>query len=141
MTTNILAFAIKETIMSTATTISLLDSSAVSHDFVPFQKNGNVVLYRNSEASTPAGEMTVSINLDPAKPTRKTDRVTVRFNLPFEHTVDGVVLVNDTARFEGTWTIPSNASQTQRDDFEKYVSGLIASATVANTVGDRDAPY
>lgn len=130
--------------MPSAATIALFDgaSTPVSHNFEPLSVSPERTLLVNRESITSAGQMQLILALDPAKSTRKTNRVNIRFNYPVEATdADGVTRVAYTARFNGDVVIPEEMTQAQRDDVAAFIKNALANAVVNGIVSDLDPLY
>jgi hypothetical protein len=130
--------------MPSASTISLDDgqSTPVSHDFAPrVQVGPENILLINDEADTSAGQMKLQLGFSAASSKRPTNRVKVSFTYPVEQTVDGVVRVAYTARFNGEVVLPEEMTQAQRDDMAAFIGNALSHATVAGYVSDLDPMF
>ena len=129
--------------MPSATTIALFDGQAtpVSHNFEPQSIVPGKSIWVNRESDTSAGNLALIVGFDPAKSGRKTNRVTVRFNYPVEHVVDGVTKVSHTARFSADVVLPEEMTQAERDDMAAYVKNVLANAVVNGYMSDLDHAY
>lgn len=129
--------------MPSATTISLNDGQAtpVSHDFDPVSITPGNSLLVNRDASTSAGQMQLIVGLSPANSNRRTNRVTIRFNMPVEHTVDSVVKVAHTARFSADVVIPDEMNQASRDDLAAFIKNALSDTVVNAIISDLDPLY
>lgn len=129
--------------MPTATTITLSDGQAVpvAHDFNPISVSPALTVYHNTEADTSAGQMQLMLGLSFANSSRKTNRATVRFNLPVEHTVDGIVRVDHTARFSCEIVMPEQMTKASRDDLQAYISNIFQQGVVQGLIADLAPVY
>jgi hypothetical protein len=129
--------------MPSATTIALYDGQGtpVSHDFEPVSVTPANSLLVNRDADTSAGQMQLIVGLSPANGSRKTNRVNLRFNMPIEHTVDGVVRVAYTARAICEFVLPEEMTQANRDDFAAYIKNATADAVISGVISDLDPLY
>lgn len=129
--------------MPSASTITLADGQAtpVTHDFVPMSVTPGRTVLVNRESDTSAGQMQLIVGFDPAKVSRKTNRVSIRFNLPVEQTVDGVVKVAYVARFSADVVLPEEMTQAQRDDLAAYIKNALADSVVNGIISDLDPIY
>lgn len=129
--------------MPSAATITLADGQVtpVNHNFEPISVTPERSVLVNRESSTSAGQMQLIVGLSPAKSGRKTNRVNVRFNLPVEHTVDGIVKVAYVARLTCDVVLPEEMTQAQRDDMAAYVKNALSNAVVNGIISDLDPLY
>lgn len=129
--------------MPSASSISLNDGQAtpVSHSFDPLSVTPRNTVLVNREAATSAGQMQLILGLNPASSQRPTNRVSVRFNMPTEHVVDGVTKVSHTARFSSDAVLPEQMTQAERDNFAAFVGNAITNAIVSGYSSDLDPMY
>lgn len=129
--------------MAVAANIVVNDATPTARTFAPVQVSpGRSVLFEKTVAATAAGMANVVLDFSLASPKRKTDRVSVRVNMPKEVTdVNGVVTIAGTARYEGTWVIPDVFTTTDRGHFEAIVDNLVSHAVVEGYVKSRDPMY
>lgn len=122
--------------MPSASTIAISDSTPTSHDFGPRGENGSAFVFKNTEAATGAGQMSLALSLSDASPSRPTHKALITIAVPVEQTVDGVTTVAYTLRFKGEFIIPEEATATQRADLLAYASNALAHADVKGYVED-----
>lgn len=122
--------------MPSANTIAISDSTPTSRDFVPRGDSGAAFVFKNTEATTGAGQMALAMSLSEASSQRPTHRVTITLAIPSESTADGVTTVAYTSRFKGEFIIPEEATATQRADLLALVSNALAHADVKGYVED-----
>lgn len=127
--------------MSAITTMTIADATPTDHDFSPVSVGLGNTLLINREALTAAGQMKVMLGLDLASPKRATNRVDVRFDHPFESTVEGVTSVTKTARFFGQWVLPQDLTVAEQLRFATMVKSLVNDARVAEYVEGLDPSY
>lgn len=118
--------------MPQITSITLTQGDdTTTFDLDPSRRNGDTVWFKNSTLSqTSAGQPEALLSFSEASPQRKTDKITVKYSLPKEHAVDGVYVVDDIARFDGTFRIPETFDATDRDNFMTNVESLVGAAIV-----------
>lgn len=128
--------------MPSASAIVLADSTPANHTFTPRNKVGpELTILSNGESSTSAGAMNLQLGYDAAKPNRKTNRVSIRFNYPVEHTVDGVVRVAYTARFVGDIILPEEMTAAERGHLAAYIQNMFANSVIKGYVSTLDPMY
>lgn len=127
--------------MPAAANIVLADHVPANHTFKPISQSGNAFLHETSEMTIGGAERTLILELSRQSSTRATDRVTVRLNVPFEQTVDGVTSVRSTARFIGEVVMPSDMTATERSLFAALVKNALAHATVQGYMTNREPVY
>jgi hypothetical protein len=129
--------------MPTASAIVLNDGQAtpVAHTFQPNQITPQLAVFTNRDSVTSAGQMTLELGFSPASSKRSTERLSVRFNLPIEATVDGVTAVAYTARFLSDIIIPDSMTASQRADLAAFISNAVSDAIVQGMVTDLDPVY
>jgi hypothetical protein len=96
------------------------------------------MLLVNHDATTSAGQMQLIAGISPASAARQTDKVNVRFNMPLEHTVDGIVKVSSTARAKLEVVVPDEWSQANRDDLAAFVVNTLADLNIRGLIEDLD---
>lgn len=129
--------------MPTASTIALDDGQVtpVSHSFEPQSITPGRSVLVDRDSNTSAGQKQLIVGLDPAKVSRKTNRVNIRFNMPVEQLIDGVYEVAYTARVNCDVVIPDQMTQAQRDDLGAFVKNALANAVVNGLITDLDPMY
>lgn len=127
--------------MPSASTISISDATPTSHDFAPLSVAPKQSVLVNRESTTSAGNWQMIIGLDPANNSRKTNRVNLRLNVPYEHTVDSVVRVSHVARANIDVILPEEMSLTDRGHFAAMLKNMLAHATVLGVIEDLDPLY
>lgn len=129
--------------MPAATTRTINDGQVtpVAHDFVPLSVTPSQTVLVNRDAATSAGQMQIIAGFSPASANRATNRVNLRFNMPVEYTVDGVVQVQHTARFNGDFVLPDLLTQADRDDFAAFCANLVSDAVLNGYLSDLDPMY
>ncbi len=129
--------------MPSAQTITLADGQAtpVNHQFRPVSVERGQTLLVNEESASSAGQMNLILSYDRRKPSRPTDRIRVQLNIPIEQTVDGVVKVAHTARFDGSFVLPEELTAAQRDDLAAFARNALSDAIIAGYVENLDPMY
>lgn len=127
--------------MPVASTIAISDSTPTSHDFDPRGDKNGVMIYKNTESDTGAGQMVLGLSLSDASASRPTHRVTLTLAVPVEQTVDGLVEVAHVDRFQGIFIMSENTTATARADLLAYAQNALANAQVVSAVSDLDPPW
>lgn len=127
--------------MPSASTITVADQVPTNHVFNPITTAPGSALLETREATTTAGEKQLILQLDRASAKRATDRVTIRLNLPFEQTVDGVTSVRSIARLDCVVIVPSDTTSTERALVAALVKNTLANAVVQGYITTRDPLY
>lgn len=122
--------------MPVASTIAINDSVPTSRDFDPRGDQGPAFLFKNSESDTGAGQMALTLSLSEASSQRPTHRAKFALAIPVEHTVDGVVQIAHTLRFNGEFVIPQEATALSRADLYALATNALAHATLKGYVED-----
>lgn len=129
--------------MPSATNLSIYDgqSTPVAHDFAPLAVSPENTTWVNRDSDTSAGNLQVIARFSPAKTGRPSNRINLRFNMPVEHTVDGVVKVAYTARLNADVVLPEEMTQAQRDDMAAYIKNMLADTVINGYISDLDPAY
>jgi len=127
--------------MPTAAAIVLADATPSNHTFSPLKVTVESSLLVSREGTTSAGNPTLIIGLSQAHVNRATNKVSVRLNQPIEQTVDGVVSVRSTPRFEGVFTLPDDMTEAERTDFAALVESAVSDSVVQGYVTALDPMY
>lgn len=128
--------------MPSATTIQLPGYVTGVFDFDPSDSVGPArTVWRNRDSSTSAGNELLATGLSPANGARKTNRAYLSYDMPIEHTVDGVVRVRDVARFRATFTLPETMTQAERDEFYARINAIRDKAVLNNVWWKLEAIY
>lgn len=123
--------------MPTATNIVIADSVPANHTFVPIEVSpGNSLFLERATPNTSGGAWGLRLTFSKGNDGRPTDRVGVRLDVPYEQQVDGVYVVHDTARFSGTFTLPTTMTGLNRADFMALVINALSHADVKGYVED-----
>lgn len=84
-----------------------------------------------SQGATSAGNPTLIIGFDGAKPSRATNKVTLRLNYPVEVTSNGVTFVRSTARHNaGESVVPDDFTAAERTCFANLVKNAYANTVI-----------
>jgi len=130
--------------MPSATAISLNDGQAtpVAHSFVPAYVGSDKQVFEDRDvALTSAGRARLISSFSSANGSRKTNRISIRFDLPTEQTIDTVTSVAYTARFSCDIVIPEQATQAERDDLAAYIANALSATDIAGMIADLDPIY
>jgi len=130
--------------MPTASAISINDGQGtpVSHQFDPqYVGSDNQVFVDKSVATTSAGRASIITSFSAANGSRKTNRISLRINLPIEQTIDSVTTVAYTLRYSGEVIVPEMATQAERDDLAAFVKNAWANTVLNALVSDLDPIY
>jgi hypothetical protein len=122
--------------MPTAADIIINDATPTPHTFAPQSVSPEKTILVDRDSATSAGFKSILASFSPARSSRPTNRVNLRFAMPTEHTVDGVVLVAYVARCNIDLVLPEEMTQTERDDFGAFVENLLADTVVQGYVTD-----
>jgi hypothetical protein len=127
--------------MPTAADIVLNDSAPAAHTFEPQSITPDKAVHVDRDSTTSAGQKNLILGVSPARPSRPTNRVTVRLNMPVEYTVDGVVRVRDIARHSSDTVLPEAMTTTEREDFAAFIMNAYANAVVKGLVEELEPVY
>jgi len=127
--------------MPSATAITLTDAASADHIYAPQGQESGVASFNDDSATTSAGRSKLTLGLSRSSNRRRTDHVNVKITFPFEHTVDGVVRVSHAALFKGSFILPEEMSDTDRDNVKAQVNSLLGSAIVTSYVKDLEPAY
>lgn len=84
----------------------------------------------------------LTVQFDAEKASRRTDHVVVEFEYPMVHTVDGVEVVYDTARFKGgKFILPSGMPQADRKHIMAFTANALNVTQVKAMVNDLDPMF
>lgn len=92
-------------------------------------------------ASSSAGAPSAVMTHSRASAARPTDKVTTWYNMPLEHTVDGVVRVYDIARLKVEATLPETMTAQQRKDFYALAKNFFSSTVAGEAMKDLNFPH
>lgn len=115
------------------------DLSTASH--TPVSVSPEYSIFENRDNATSAGYHSIGLGFSRATPQRKTTRVRVRYAMPIEQTVDGIVRVSHTPRFNGEFILPEEMTATEKLDLQKRIETLISNAFVQSMVEDNEPVY
>jgi hypothetical protein len=129
--------------MPNASAISIDDGQAtpVSHTFTPSVVTPSSSTFVDRDSATSAGSKRIHLGFSPQSAKRETDRLSVRIDVPYEQTVDGVTSVAYTARFSGDIVLPSQMTQAQRDDMAAFIQNAFGHSVIVGMVTDLDPVY
>lgn len=127
--------------MPTASAITLTDLNTLDHVFTPRNISGTKALFTNGASNTIGGEEQLILSLDRANVNRTTTKVNVRLNVPIEHQVDGVYVVDDIARLNADIIVPSSLTDAQRDVLASLIEKAFSNATVKGYIEDGEPVY
>ena len=129
--------------MPTASAIVINDGQGTpaAHTFAPQLISPEKSTFVDRDADTSAGQKQLVLSFSPANASRSTNRIGVRLNMPIEQTIDGVVSVAYTARFDGSIVVPDQMTQAQRDDLGAYIQNALADAVINAYVTDLEPVY
>lgn len=129
--------------MPTLGTITLVDSDAASHVFSPSGRAGpEFTDFACPGGLTPISEEYVSLKFLRASNQVPTDRTKVNLAIPVYYTdADGNEAVDDIWRFKCEVISPRLLSLAQRELNWSVAKALVAHATLASYVEDRDPYY
>lgn len=123
--------------MPAASTISINDATPTAHAFVPVQVSPSLSLFRNTaDAAISASEEQIGLSISRASSSRATDKVKVTLSIPYEQTVDGAVIVRDTARMNAEFILPESMTSGEKADFAALVANLFDHADVSGYLTD-----
>jgi hypothetical protein len=129
--------------MSAISAITLTDNAGASNNrvFDPVSTSGGVARWTCKDSNTAAGRPTLQLTFDERKPNRATDRVKLSFSYPQEVLVDGVYVIENTARFTADIVVPSGLTDAERSKFSYLVMRSIASAPIFAAYEQLEAVY
>jgi hypothetical protein len=129
--------------MPSASSITLADGQAtpVNHTFDPLSVTPSQSLLVDKSSVTSGGMNQLIVGLDPSKSSRRTNRVSIRFNMPIEQTVSGVTEVAYTARFSADVILPDQMTQAERDDMGAFIKNALSDSVVNAIITDLDPLY
>jgi hypothetical protein len=118
------------------------DNAAVARTYTPEKNEGGIAGWVDRTVTTLSSAFRRwSAKLDPERPGRLTNYVTITYDHPYEMTVNGVNVIQAVAHAVTKFTVPSGLTFTQRNQFwTLYLNGLQA-AVMQAYVKDLDAPY
>lgn len=123
--------------MPAAATIVLADATPANHSYEPIEgDSSNFLFLERTLSTTSAGAEALRLTFSRATSGRSTNRVGVRLDIPYEHTVDGVTLVHSTARYQGSFTLPETMTASDREHFMTLVANAYANAVIRGYVED-----
>jgi len=118
----------------------VLNDGTVNHTFVPVAVSPEKSVFVDRSAATGAGSPSLVLGFDGSKPARLTNKISIRLNQPLEYTVDGVVLIKSTIRFQGEYVLPDGLTSAERIAFNNMVQAAVSVAGIAGYV-DSLEPY
>lgn len=128
--------------MPSASSLVIADSVPVNRTYIPQSvSNSAVTLVDKTTAAFVSGQGTIVLDFSPVSSKRKTDRVSMRLNLPKNTVVSGVDTVDSIARFSGDFIVPESWTLLERNNFITLVANMLNNAVVKGYVKDRDPMY
>jgi len=130
--------------MATASDITLAtDGSTGTSVFKPLVKSEGRVQYVARDADISAASRTLSVLFRPESNTRKTNRINASLAMPLKRSDGGdpaTYSADDVARFNGEWVLPSDMSQSERDELGYMIRSLISDTAIQAASDDLDPP-
>lgn len=119
--------------MGQITTISVDDSSAVSHDFVPHSREAGVSHFEEKSSSSSLGYIRLGVSLR-ENADGSVDRFTMKMDYPIAQTqtingVDSPTVVR-VLRAKVEFTLPAGTTLTERKDLNSFIQNLLASTDI-----------
>lgn len=131
--------------MGSIATISVNDSSAVSHDFVPSSFDGIVARYREESASSTLGFYPLSVSLKNGSESGGVDRFRMALAMPIvqTETINGVSSpkVVMTLRANVEYILPAGSTLLQKQDLNAFVQNLLASTAIKDVAENGHGIY
>ena len=128
--------------MPSASSISINDATPTAHAFVPRQVPPSLSKFNTSaDAAVAATEVVFGLRFSPASSARPTVKVKATLAVPHEQTIDGAVVVRDTARMNCEFVLPDGMTLGEREDFYALCKNLLAHADVTSYVEDLEPVY
>lgn len=121
--------------------IIVADATPTNHTLVPQQAAMALSTWMAKEAATYEGNPRLAVTMSPPSKARPTTRVKLTFTVPFERTVDGVVVVPDAYIFIGEAVISSALSDAEALKAFTMSKNLMAHATVQSYLASREPVY
>lgn len=121
--------------MPAASTIVLNDGTN-DRNFVPVAVSAEKSVFTSRHGATSAGCPVMVLGFDGAKPSRLTNKVQIRLNVPKEYldSDTGLYLVKSTARVNTEVVIPDDWTADERAAFWNLYQGASANAVVSGYV-------
>jgi hypothetical protein len=127
--------------MPTAANIVVNDSVPVAHTYEPISVLPERTRLVDKTSSTSAGFGVIQVGLSESRSNRPTNRVSLKFSVPTEQTVDSVTTVAYTARCNADFILPEQMTQVEREDFITMFGGIVIDPLVFNYIADLDPMY
>lgn len=127
----------------TSITINDGESTPVGHVFAPVVNTPNQTVLVDRDAGTSAGNKTMILGYSPANGARKTHRVSLRLNVPFEvyDSNTGRLNVEYTARYSGDVVLPDQMTAQDRLNMAAYIANMINHSIIQGYITGPDPMY
>lgn len=121
--------------MGQIATISVNDSSAASHDFIPHSRENGVTRFEEKSASSALGYYPMRVSLK-ENGDGSVDRFMLDLSMPVvsTQTVNGVdsPTVVRTLRAKVEFTLPTGSTLSERQDLNAFVQNLLGNAAITD---------
>lgn len=123
--------------------IVLADATPANHTFVPVSCTPDQAVWLDRDGTTAAGSKELVASYSRANSSRKTDRIKIRLNVPYEATSTdtGLTYVAYTARLSSDVVLPDEMSATERGHFAALVANAFANAVLKGYISNLDPAY
>lgn len=118
-----------------------INDGSTDKTYSPVAKSGNVTTFRDSSAASAAGMPTLVVSYDTASASRKSDKLKLSLNVPYEITVDGAPVVEHIARAWTEVVLPSAVPSSECDRIAALIGNAVTHATIAAMIADREGLY
>jgi len=122
--------------MPNASTISLTDSVAVVHSYEPIAVNPERAVLKNRSGVTASGDETLTLSYSESTKNRPTNRCVIDIAVPVERVIDGVALVDHTARFKAEFILPTAMTDVERAELLSLARAMLGDAVATSYVED-----
>jgi hypothetical protein len=129
--------------MPAVSNIVLADATPANHTFVPVSVTPDQAVWLDRDGTTAAGSKELVAQYSRANGARKTDRVKIRLNIPYEATSTdtGKTYVAYTARFSCDIVLPDEMSATERGHVAALIKNALADSVLNGYISDLDPAY
>lgn len=129
--------------MPAISNIVLADATPANHTFVPVSSTPDQAVWLDRDGTTAAGSKELVAVYSRANGARKTDRVKIRLNVPYEATSTdtGKTYVAYTARFSCDVVLPDEMSATERGHVAALIKNALADTVLNGYISDLDPAY
>lgn len=127
--------------MPAISNIVVADATPTNHTFLPQQASIALSTWMEGAAATYEGNSRVAMTMSPPSKARATTREKISLAVPFERTVNGVVVVPDIMLFNTDVVIPSALSAAESLKGYTMWKNLVAHAVVQALIAAREPAW